>query len=48
MKCEIRHRLRSMGQFVRTMLPTGAVVDSYLERCNARPSLARAIAREAR
>jgi glutathione S-transferase len=27
----------SMGQFVRTMLPAGEVVDAYLARCNARP-----------
>ena len=36
----------SVGQFVRTMLPAGAVVDSYLERCNARPALARALAKD--
>ena len=36
-----------MGQFLRTMLPAGAVVDAYLERCNARPALARAIAKDA-
>ena len=39
--------IASMGQFMRAMLPAGAVVDSYLERCNARPALARAIARDA-
>lgn len=38
--------LASMGHFVRTMLPAGAVVDSYLERCNARPALARAWAKD--
>jgi len=37
----------SMGQFLRTMLPAGAVVDAYLERCNARPALARAVAKDA-
>jgi len=39
--------IASMGQFLRTMLPAGAVVDAYLERCNARPALARAIAKDA-
>jgi glutathione S-transferase len=38
--------IASMGQFVRTMLPAGAVVDSYLERCNARPALARAMSKD--
>lgn len=37
----------SMGHFLRTMLPAGAVVDSYLGRCNARPALARAMAKDA-
>jgi glutathione S-transferase len=37
----------SMGQFMRTLLPAGAVVDAYLERCNARPALARAMAKDA-
>jgi glutathione S-transferase len=37
----------SMGQFARTMLPAGAAVDAYLERCNARPALARAMAKDA-
>jgi glutathione S-transferase len=36
----------SMGHFVRTMLPAGALVDAYLERCNARPALARAGAKD--
>ena len=36
----------SMGQFQRTMLPAGDVVDSYLARCNARPALARAMAKD--
>ncbi len=39
--------IASMGHFVRTMLPAGAVVDAYLERCNARPALARARAKDA-
>jgi glutathione S-transferase len=38
--------IASMGQFVRTMLPAGAVMDAYLERCNARPALARALAKD--
>lgn len=38
--------IASMGQFARTMLPSGAVVDSYLQRCNARPALARALAKD--
>lgn len=37
----------SMGQFLREMLPAGAVVDTYLARCNARPALARAFAKDA-
>ena len=39
--------IASMGQFVRAMLPTGPLVDAYLERCNARPALARALAKDA-
>jgi len=35
-----------MGHFVRTMLPADALVDAYLERCNARPALARAGAKD--
>jgi glutathione S-transferase len=38
--------IASMGHFLRTMLPAGAVVDAYLERCNARPALARAMAKD--
>jgi glutathione S-transferase len=38
--------IASLGQFARTMLPAGAVVDSYLERCSARPALARALAKD--
>jgi len=37
----------SMGQFLRTMLPPGPVVDAYLARCNARPAVARAVAKDA-
>ena len=36
----------SMGHFMRTLLPAGPLVDSYLERCNARPALARAMAKD--
>ena len=36
----------SMGQFMRTLLPPGAAVDAYLARCNARPALARALAKD--
>lgn len=36
----------SLGHFARAMLPAGAVVDAYLERCNARPALARALAKD--
>jgi glutathione S-transferase len=39
--------LASMGQFQRALLPAGDVVDAYLARCNARPALARARARDA-
>jgi glutathione S-transferase len=38
--------IASMGQFLRTMLPAGPVVDAYLARCNARPALARAMAKD--
>ena len=38
--------IASMGQFVRTFLPPGEVVDAYLARCGARPALARALAKE--
>ena len=40
--------IASMGHFARTMLPEGKVVDDYLARCNARPALARAMARDAK
>ena len=36
----------SLGSFMRTMLPAGAVVDAYLARCQARPALTRALARD--
>ncbi len=38
--------IASMGQFMRTTLPPGARVDDYLQRCNARPALARAQAKD--
>lgn len=38
--------LASLGQFERRMLPAGAAVDAFLERCNGRPALARAMARD--
>lgn len=37
----------SLGQWARDMLPVGPVVDGYLQRCGARPALARAIAKDA-
>lgn len=37
----------SMGQWSRAMLPTDPLVDAYLSRCNARPALARAGAKDA-
>lgn len=39
--------IASLGAFARNMLAAGAVVDSYLQRCNARPALARALAKDA-
>jgi len=36
----------SMGQFMRTLLPAGERVDAYLERCNGRPALVRAYAKD--
>ena len=38
--------IASIGQFSRAMLPAGPVVDAYPERCNARPALARAPAKD--
>lgn len=37
----------SLGQFMRPLLPGGALVDDYLARCGARPALARALAKDA-
>ena len=37
----------SMGQFMRTLLPAGPAVDDYLARCNGRPALVRALAKDA-
>jgi glutathione S-transferase len=37
--------IASIGQFMRTMLPAGPVVDAYLQRCGERPALARAMAK---
>ena len=37
----------SLGQFARDMLPSGEPVDAYLARLNARPALARALAKDA-
>ena len=39
--------IASIGQFLREMLPAGATVDAYLQRCNGRPALARALAKDA-
>jgi len=39
--------LASLGQFARHMLPAGEPVDAYLARLNARPALARALAKDA-
>lgn len=39
--------IASIGQFMRTMLPAGPVVDAYLQRCGERPALARAMAKDA-
>ena len=38
--------IASMGQFLRAMLPAGDLVDAYLARCNGRPAVARALARD--
>ena len=37
----------SLGHFARDMLPSGEPVDAYLARLNARPALARALAKDA-
>jgi glutathione S-transferase len=39
--------LASMGQFSRQLLPEGAAIDTYLERCGSRPALQRALAKDA-
>ena len=39
--------LASIGHFARQMLPAGLLVDDYLARCNARPALAAARAKDA-
>ncbi|HZP12693.1 MAG TPA: glutathione S-transferase [Nevskiaceae bacterium] len=38
--------LVSLGQFARQMLPAGEVIDAYLKRCQSRPALARALAKD--
>lgn len=38
--------IASLGQWMRPMLPADPVVDAYLERCNARPAYARAVAKD--
>ena len=40
--------LGSLGHFARHLLPAGDPVESYLARLNARPALARAMAKDAR
>jgi glutathione S-transferase len=37
----------SVGQWSRASLPAGALMDAYLARCNGRPALARAFAKDA-
>jgi glutathione S-transferase len=39
--------IASTGQFHRGLLPEGGIVDEYLARCNARPALAHAMAKDA-
>ena len=39
--------IASLGQFARQMLPDDVIVDAWLERCAARPALARALAKDA-
>ena len=38
--------IASIGQWMRDMLPQGAEIDAYIERCNARPALAKANAKD--
>ena len=39
--------IASLGQWMRDMLPADPLVERYLERCGARPALARALAKDA-
>lgn len=39
--------LATLGQYMRKAMPEGAAVDAYLERCTARPALARALQKDA-
>ncbi len=38
--------LVSLGQFARQMLPAGELIDGYLKRCQSRPALAKALAKD--
>ncbi len=38
--------IASMGQWMRKMLPEGALVDAYLQRCGSRPALGRAMTKD--
>jgi glutathione S-transferase len=38
----------SLGQFMRELLPSGEVIDSYMKRCASRPALQRAMAKDAK
>jgi len=38
--------IASLGHFSRALMPADPIVDAYLERVNARPALARALARD--
>jgi glutathione S-transferase len=40
--------LASLGHWMRDVLPGDAIVEAYLARCNARPALAAAQAKDAR
>jgi glutathione S-transferase len=40
--------LASMGHFARDLLPEARAIDDYLERCNARPALVNASAKDAK
>jgi glutathione S-transferase len=39
--------IASLGSFARQMLPTGKLIDDYLARCNSRPALKAAMAKDA-